>query len=184
MPKPDKITRGARALWRHRGGSRPPFATEPGPGQESVWDYPRPPAIVPDERRVRVLADGLILADTQRSVRVLETASPPTFYLPPEDIRTDLLLPTGKSTFCEWKGRASYFAVRLGDRLIENAAWTYPEAFAEFQPIAGLVAFYPHAVECWVGDERARPQPGPYYGGWVTSEVLGPFKGAPGTAGW
>jgi uncharacterized protein (DUF427 family) len=171
-------------MWSHRGRERPSFAIEPGPGQESVWDYPRPPAVVPDERRVRVLADGVTLADTRQSVRILETASPPTFYLPPEDVRTDLLQPTGRTTFCEWKGRARYFSIELPGRLIENAAWTYPEAFAEFRPISGFIAFYPSLVECWVEDERVRGQPGPYYGGWVTSEIVGPFKGEAGTQGW
>jgi uncharacterized protein (DUF427 family) len=184
MSEPTDLTRRARALWHHRGEARPPFALEPGPGQESVWDYPRPPVIVPDERRVRVLAGGVTLADSRRAIRVLETASPPTFYLPPADVRTDLLVPTAMATFCEWKGRANYYAVRLSARLIEDAAWSYPEPFTEFEPIRGYLAFYPSAVECWVDDERVRPQPGRYYGGWVTSEILGPFKGEPGTGGW
>jgi uncharacterized protein (DUF427 family) len=184
MSKTDDRARRARALWKHRGQARPPFAAKPQPGQESVWDYPRPPALVPDERRVRVRADSVTVADTRQAVRVLETASPPTFYLPPEEVRTDLLLPTGKTTFCEWKGGARYFSIKLDGRLIENAAWSYPEPFAGFEAIGGFLAFYPHAVACWVEDERVRPQPGPYYGGWVTSEIVGPFKGEPGTGGW
>ena len=184
MSEPTDFTRRARALWQNRGEARPGFALEPGPGQESVWDYPRPPVIVPDERRVRVLADGVTLADSRRAMRVLETASPPTFYLPPADVRTDLLVPTAMATFCEWKGRAIYYAVRLSARLVEDAAWCYPEPFAEFEPIRGYLAFYPSALECWVDDERVRPQPGKYYGGWVTSEILGPFKGETGTGGW
>jgi uncharacterized protein (DUF427 family) len=140
--------------------------------------------IVPDARRIRVLAGNVTLADTRRSLRVLETASPPTYYLPPEDVRTDLLLPTRKTTFCEWKGRARYFSVQLNSRLIDAAAWAYPEPFAAFEPIRGFIAFYPSAVECWVEDERVRPQPGAYYGGWVTSEIVGPFKGESGTGGW
>jgi uncharacterized protein (DUF427 family) len=183
MSAPDDA-RKARVLWRHRGDARPSFAAAPGPGQESVWDYPRPPVIVPDERRIRVVAGGVVLADTRRSLRVLETASPPTFYLPPADIRTDLLVPIEKGTFCEWKGRARYFSVRLANRLIDAAAWSYPEPFAEFEPIRGFTAFYPNAVDCWVDEERALPQPGRYYGGWVTSEIVGPFKGEPGTVAW
>jgi uncharacterized protein (DUF427 family) len=140
--------------------------------------------IVPDARSIRVRADGVTLADTRRSLRVLETASPPTFYLPPGDIQTDLLLPMERTTVCEWKGRARYFSVRLPTRLIETAAWSYPEPFAEFEAIRGFIAFYPNAVECLIDDERVRRQPGHYYGGWVTSEIVGPFKGEPGTGGW
>jgi len=184
MSDPEDDTRRARARWKHRGGARPAFALELGPGQESVWDYPRPPVIVPDERRIRVLADGVPLADTRRSLRVLETASPPTFYLPPADIQTDLLLPIERTTVCEWKGRARYFSVRLPTRLIETAAWSYLEPFAEFEAIRGFIAFYPNAVECLIDDERVRPQAGQYYGGWVTSEIVGPFKEEPGTGGW
>jgi uncharacterized protein (DUF427 family) len=139
---------------------------------------------VPDRRRIRVLAEGITIAESVRAVRVLETASPPGFYLPPEDIRTELLIPTRTATFCEWKGRACYYSVKSEYRAIEDAAWSYPDPFSEFDAIAGFFAFYPDRLECWVGDERALPQPGAYYGGWLTSEIVGPFKGDAGTGGW
>lgn len=184
MAKPDNRTRHGRDNWQHRGSQRPAFAIDPAPGQESVWDYPRPPAIAPARRRVRVLADGITIAESSHAVRVLETASPPTFYLPPDDVKTDLLFPTHASSFCEWKGHARYYEVRLEHRLIENAAWTYIDPFSEFAAIAGFFAFYPSTLDCWVGDERAVPQPGAYYGGWVTSDIVGPFKGEAGTGNW
>ena len=138
MSDPEDDTRRARARWKHRGGARPAFALEPGPGQESVWDYPRPPVIVPDARRIRVRADGVTLADTRRSLKVLETASPPTFYLPPADIQTDLLLPIERTTVCEWKGRARYFSVRLPTRLIEHRGLELPGAVRRIRGDPGI----------------------------------------------
>jgi uncharacterized protein (DUF427 family) len=180
---PDR-SRLAEGLWRHRGQRRPAFAVAPGPGQESVWDYPRPPRLTPDRRLVEVRAGELLIARSARSLRVLETASPPTFYLPPEDVRMDLLHAASANSFCEWKGRASYFDVRSGGRLIERAAWSYEEPFEAFSEIAGYISFYPGRLSCYVGEEPARPQAGGFYGGWVTKEILGPFKGEPGTGGW
>lgn len=170
----------ARAKWRFRGRGRPPFATAPGPGQESVWDYPRPPRIAPDPRRVRVMHGGRILADSTRAWRVMETASPPTFYLPAEDVEDALLHPSGRTTFCEWKGLAHEFDL-AGH---EGVAWAYVDIFQEFTDIAGHFSFYPARVDCTVDGETVRPQPGDYYGGWVTSEIVGPMKGAPGSAWW
>lgn len=184
MAKPNNHKRHAREKRQHRGSQRPAFAIEPAPGQESVWDYPRPPVIVPDRRRVQVLADGITIAESTLAVRVLETASPPTFYLPPDDVNIDLFYATHASTFCEWKGHARYYDVRLEHRLIENAAWTYVDPFDGFAAIAGFFSFYPGRLDCWVGDERAAPQPGAYYGGWVTSEIVGPFKGEVGSSNW
>ena len=164
---------------------RPP-RIEPGPGQESVWDYPRPPRVEPVQERIRVVVDGIDVGSSTRALRVLETAGAPVYYLPRDDVRTDLLVPTKRQTSCEWKGEASYFAiVAPGGRVLPIAAWTYAEPLPWFEAIAGYVAFYAWAVdEAWVGAERATPQPGRFYGGWITSKVVGPFKGAPGTRGW
>lgn len=175
----------ARAKWRHKGERRPGFALIPGPGQESVWDYPRPPRLAPDGRHIVVVAADTTIADTHRAVRVLETGGPPTFYLPPEHVREDLLVAEPQTTtFCEWKGLAEYFSVLAGGRAIRGAAWRYAHPYEAFQAIAGYVSFYPGKVLCYADGERVRPQPGRYYGGWVTSEIVGPFKGEPGTEDW
>jgi len=174
----------ARAAWRHRGQDRPAFAQAPGPDQESVWDYPRPPAIARESRRVRVEHGGQHIALSTEALRVLETASPPTVYIPPGDVRFELLVPARGSSHCEWKGVARYWS--LGERLArpEPVAWAYPDPYPAFEAIRDYVAFYPARVACWLGDERVRPQPGSFYGGWVTSELVGPFKGEPGSQGW
>ncbi len=162
-----------------------PERIAPGPGQESVWDYPRPPRLEPVGQRIRVTFNGVAIADTRRAWRVLETSHPPVYYIPPEDLRRDLLVRTSRSSFCEWKGLARYVTVRVGERSAEAAGWTYPEPTAGFEPIRDHVAFYPAAMDrCTVDGEEARPQPGRFYGGWVTSDVVGPFKGEPGTESW
>ncbi len=162
-----------------------PERIAPGPGQESVWDYPRPPRLEPVGKRIRVTFNGVAIADTRRAWRVLETSHPPVYYIPPEDLRRDLLVRTPRSSFCEWKGLARYVTVRVGERSAEAAGWTYPEPTAGFEPIRDHVAFYPAAMDrCTVDGEEARPQPGRFYGGWVTSDVVGPFKGEPGTESW
>jgi uncharacterized protein (DUF427 family) len=158
---------------------------EPGPGQESVWDYPRPPRVEPVSKRVRVVFEGVTIADTTRAKRVLETSHPPVFYIPPEDIRMEHLERTGRATFCEWKGSAGYYTVRVGERAAEDAAWFYPEPARGFESIRDHVAFYPSRMDaCYVGDERVRSQEGDFYGGWITGEIVGPFKGGSGTWGW
>jgi uncharacterized protein (DUF427 family) len=158
---------------------------EPGPGQESVWDYPRPPRVEPVSKRVRVVFEGVTIADTTRAKRVLETSHPPVFYIPPEDIRMEHLERTGRATFCEWKGSAGYYTVRVGARVAEDAAWFYPAPARGFESIRDHVASYPSRMDaCYVGDERVRSQEGDFYGGWITDEIVGPFKGGPGTWGW
>jgi uncharacterized protein (DUF427 family) len=158
---------------------------EPGPGQESVWDYPRPPRVEAVPERLRVVVDGITVADTTRGWRVLETFGAPVYYFPAEDVRMDLFDASPRSTFCEWKGGASYRSLKVGDREIENVAWTYEEPKPGFESIRGHLAFYAAKVdEAWVGDELATPQPGGFYGGWVTSRIVGPMKGEPGTDGW
>lgn len=175
----------ARAKWRYTGKQRPRFAVTPDPGQESVWDYPRPPRVEADTRRVQVSAAGVMLADSKRCLRVLETASPPTFYLPRQDVRIEYLRPCTGSSVCEWKGRARYWSIYLDDTLIsERAAWSYPAPHKRFESIAEYVSFYPAKVECYVAGNRVAAQPGGFYGGWVTADVVGPFKGLPGTHAW
>ena len=174
----------AETLWRHRGQKRPPFATEPASGQESVWDYPRPPLMVPDRRLVEVRVGELLIAQTRGAIRVLETASPPSFYLPPEDVRTELLQPVGGHSFCEWKGRASYFDVTAPSCVIAQAAWSYEQPLEAFARLADHIGFYPGRIACYVDGQSVRPQAGGFYGGWVTDEVVGPSKGEAGTGGW
>jgi uncharacterized protein (DUF427 family) len=174
----------ARAAWTYRGQRRPDFAEEPGRGQESVWDYPRPPAFVPDSRTVEVYAGERLLARTDSTVRVLETGSPPTFYLPPEAFDKTLLEPSPRRTFCEWKGRAEYFHVHGSDGRIDNALWRYPDAGGDAGVIAGWLACYPSLLRCFVDGEPVRPQAGGFYGGWITDDIAGPFKGEPGTGHW
>jgi uncharacterized protein (DUF427 family) len=149
-----------------------------------VWDYPRPPRLEEDPRRVVVRAGGIVVADTTRAVRVLETASPPTFYLPPEDVDRSLLREAEGRSVCEWKGWARYWDVDTGEGQVRQAAWSYDDPWAGFEPVAGYLAFYAGKLDCRVDDERVRPQPGGFYGGWVTSEIVGPMKGEPGTGHW
>jgi uncharacterized protein (DUF427 family) len=162
-----------------------PTRIEPGPGQESVWDYPRPPACVPTDDRIRVLHQGRIVADSTAAWRVLETSHPPTFYVPRDDIDTSLLVPSRGTSLCEWKGRATYWSLEIDGVLTADMAWSYEAPTPRFAAIAGHLAFYARLLdECWVGDERVEPNPGMFYGGWITSGVVGPFKGAAGTLHW
>jgi len=172
-------------MWQYTGKQRPEFADQPEPGQQSVWDYPRPPALAIDSRRVVVRAGNQIIADTQRACRVLETASPPTFYLPPVDVAMDLLRPATGASLCEWKGRAGYWSVITTDGSdYSKVAWSYPHPTPAFAQIAGWISFYPGRIHCEVDGERVRPQPGGFYGGWLTEEVIGPVKGTPGSGHW
>ena len=162
-----------------------PPRIEPKPGQESVWDYPRPPRLERVTARLRVVFGGETIADTANGWRVLETSHPPTYYLPPADVRAEFLKAAGGSSFCEFKGVASYWTIVAGGRRSERAAWSYARPSAAFAPIAGHLAFYASRVdECYVGDERVQAQAGDFYGGWVTSAIVGPFKGGAGTMGW
>lgn len=173
-----------REGWVHRGGSRPEFAIVPEEGQESVWDYPRPPALVQDSREVIVCLNGIELARSTRTLRVLETASPPTFYVPPDDVRTSFFHQGSGSSFCEWKGQATYWDVQVADTLEPGLAWSYDRPFAESSKLAGYFSFYPARADCSVDGEVVRAQAGGFYGGWITDEIVGPFKGEAGTGGW
>lgn len=175
----------ARDAWKFKGRERPPFAVEPGPGQESVWDYPRPPAVEPEPRRVRVELGGVVLAESSRAIRVLETASAPAIYLPPEDVAMEHLEAQSEGSICEWKGPWHYWTIVVGERRVPNGAWSYPEPFAGYEAIRDYISLYPGRVDlCRLGDEDVQPQPGGFYGGWVTQEIVGPMKGEPGTGGW
>ncbi len=157
----------------------------PGPGQESAWDYPRPPRVEEVAERLRGVVGGEVLAETPRGSRVVETAGAPVYYFPPADVRFDRLVASARTSVCEWKGLATYVDYRHGDRSIPGVGWRYEHPKGGYAAIAGYVAFYAGLVdEAWVGDERATPQPGGFYGGWVTSRVVGPFKGEPGSFGW
>lgn len=158
----------------------------PGPGQESVWDYPRPPRLERNRRRLVIVLGGRIIADTRGGYRVLETSHPPGYYLPPEDIAPGALRSAaGGGSFCEWKGEAVYWDVHGGDAVAGRSAWSYPSPTAAFAPLAGHVAFYAGPMDrCEVDGEVVMPQPGGFYGGWITSDVVGPFKGVPGSRGW
>jgi len=171
-------------MWKYKGDIRPPFAQEPKENEESVWDYPRPPVLDPDSRLIVVKAGDTIIAKTGSAIRVLETASPPTFYIPPEDVAKEYLEKAPGSSFCEWKGKATYWNVIVNGREIPKAAWSYNNPNSRFEPIDGFYSFYPGLVDCFVDSEKVKPQPGGFYGGWVTSEIVGPMKGEPGTGGW
>ncbi|MFO1302472.1 MAG: DUF427 domain-containing protein [Burkholderiales bacterium] len=184
MPSLPPWIEAARKQWAWRGQARPPFAVVPGPHQESVWDYPRPPAVVPDLREVSVRWGDVAVASTRRALRVLETSHPPTFYLPWEDVATSLLQPAPGASFCEWKGEARYWTLVDGDRQLAGVAWSYPHPLPGAEALAGRVAFYAGELDCRVDGAPVRPQPGGLYGGWITQELVGPFKGEPGSQSW
>lgn len=151
-----------------------------------MWDYPRPPRVEPATRLVTIYFAGEIVTRTDKALRVLETAGAPTYYIPAEDIRLDLLRPAaGRGTWCEWKGSAAYLDLVLGDVISKNAAWTYPRPTPAYKQLAGHYSFYPASTDgCYLDGELVRPQPGGFYGGWVTDDIVGPIKGEPGTEHW
>jgi len=152
---------------------------------ESVWDYPRPPLAEPSTRRIRVVLGGVTVADTTRAMRVLETSHPPGYYIPPEDVRREYLRPSRRHTFCEFKGQASYYDLVVGERVVRDAAWYYADPAPGYEVIRDHLAFYPGRVDaCFVDEEQVVAQAGDFYGGWLTADIVGPFKGGPGTAGW
>jgi len=158
---------------------------EPGPNQESVWDYPRPPRVEDSKKHVQIIFNGTVIADTYQAKRVLETSHPPVYYIPPEDVKTKYLAPTTRNTWCEWKGRAVYYTIAVEGKRITNAAWYYPHPNPNFAAIKKYVAFYPSLMDaCYLDDEKVQAQEGDFYGGWITKDIVGPFKGGPGTRGW
>jgi uncharacterized protein (DUF427 family) len=164
---------------------RRPVPDPPAPGQESVWDYPRPPRIEPTGREAVVEFGGVVVARTGRALRVLETSHPPGIYFPPDDVRVDLLVSEPGHTVCEWKGAADYYSIEVEGNRARQAAWCYPRPTPGFDELAGYFSFYPGRVDrCLLGNEVVRAQAGGFYGGWITSDVVGPFKGEPGSLGW
>ena len=158
----------------------------PGPGQESVWDYPRPPRVEPTSEHVVVVLGGAVVADSRRALRVLETSHPPAYYLPLEDVAPGALRPAAGESWCEYKGLAAYLDLVGGrGRVAARAAWTYPRPSPGYEDLQGTVSLYPALVDaCTVDGEAVRAQEGGFYGGWITSRVVGPFKGGPGSRGW
>lgn len=153
--------------------------------QESVWDYPRPPRTEASPKRIRVIFNGETIADSTRAWRVLETSHPPVYYIPQEDVRMEYFTATPRHTFCEFKGQASYWTVEVNGKRADDAAWSYESPSRGFEPIKDYIAFYPGRMDaCYVDDERVHPQEGDFYGGWITSDIVGPFKGGAGTRGW
>jgi len=184
MAEPKDWLRAARDAWQWRGQVRPAFAVQPGPGQVSVWDFPRPPRLDADSREVVIRAGEREVARTRRAVLVLETAHPPSWYLPWDDVARQLLRPAAGSSFCEWKGPARYWDLVDGDRRLPGVAWSYPQPLAGAEALADCVAFYASALDCRVAGAVVRPQPGGFYGGWITPELVGPFKGDAGSGAW
>ena len=156
-----------------------------GPEKESVWDYPRPPKLEDSEKQIKVVFNGLTIAETKSAKRVLETSHPPAYYIPPEDVQMNFLVPSTLTTVCEWKGKASYYTIELQGRRAENSAWYYPDPNERYAELKNYIAFYSQLMDaCYVDGEMVKSQPGSFYGGWITSEIVGPFKGGPGTKGW
>ena len=164
---------------------RRPVPEQPGPDQESVWDYPRPPRLEKTTQRIEIEVGGRVVASTTEGWRVLETSHPPTYYVPRAAFLPGVLRPSAGASWCEWKGQASYFDLVVDDVVVPSAAWTYPHPTAGFRDLADAIAVMPASMDrCTVDGEAVRPQPGGFYGGWITSGVVGPFKGDPGTLGW
>jgi uncharacterized protein (DUF427 family) len=158
---------------------------EPGPGQESVWDYPRPPRLEECTRHIKVIHNGMVIADTNQAKRVLETSHPPVYYIPPQDVQIECLIPRFTRTLCEWKGDAHYYGVMVGDNVVDIAAWYYPTPTPAFATLQMYIAFYAQFLDsCTVDGETVIPQPGSFYGGWITHDIVGPFKGDAGSDLW
>ena len=175
---PEEWLAAARAQWEWRGVTRPDFAVIPDAtkGQVSVWDFPRPPVIVGEARAIIIHWGDIQIANTTKAVAVLETSHPPTFYLPWDDVDRALFIPGRGSSYCEWKGLAQYWTLAQGEKRLTNVAWGYPAPLAGAEILANRLAFYADSLRCTVGGETVAPQPGGFYGGWVTPELVGPFN--------
>ncbi len=155
------------------------------PGQQSVWSYPRPATAQACDHHIKIIHRGIVVAETRRGVRTLETSHPPSYYFPRQDIAFEFLRTSTRSSMCEWKGQAAYFDVQIGDETLRDVGWSYPSPTPVFEILRDHIAFYAAPFEgCYVDGEKVTPQPGTYYGGWVTSMVKGPFKGVPGSMFW
>ena len=154
-------------------------------GRESVWDYPRPPRVEQSSKEIRVVFNDTTIAETSRALRILETSHPPVYYIPPVDVKQQFLSRSDHQSYCEFKGLATYYTLKVVDQVAENAAWSYHDPSIGYDSIKDHVAFYPGRVNaCYVDGERVQAQEGDFYGGWITSDIEGPFKGVPGTSGW
>jgi uncharacterized protein (DUF427 family) len=162
-----------------------PQRIEPGPGQESVWDYPRPPRVEASNKHVKIIFNHVVIAESHQTQRILETSHPPVFYIPWADLDQAYFHPTPKTTFCEWKGVASYFTITVGNKSADSVAWSYRNPIPAFAAIQDHIAVYPSRMDsCYLDEERVQAQPGDFYGGWITSDIVGPFKGGAGSWGW
>jgi len=158
---------------------------KPDCDQESVWDYPRPPRVEKTKKTLKVVFNGKVIAETTNGYRVLETSHPPAYYIPQADIHMNNLQATSRSTFCEFKGAASYWTIQVDDKIAPNAAWGYKSPTRGFEVIKDHICFYASKMDaCYVDDEQVQSQAGDFYGGWITSDIVGPFKGGAGTWGW
>jgi uncharacterized protein (DUF427 family) len=184
MPSTPDWIQAARDQWQWRGTTRPSFAVVPRPAQTSVWDFPRPPRLAADPREVVIRWGAVEIARTRRALCVLETAHPPTFYLPWDDVARPFFEAATGTSHCEWKGPARYWTLVDGDRRLDKVAWSYPQPLTGAEALAQCVALYPTHLQCTVGGAPVTPQPGGFYGGWITPELVGPFKGEPGSGGW
>ena len=164
---------------------KPPKPIKPKKGQESVWDYPRPPKLELFKKLIEIYFNDTLIASTYRAYRVLETSHPPVYYIPDHDVENKYLVYSDKITFCEFKGKGAYYDIQVADRLAEEAAWFYDNPKIPFVPIRNHLAFYAEKMDdCFVDGIKVTPQPGEFYGGWITPDIVGPFKGEPGTWGW
>lgn len=163
---------------------RAPVPLRAAPTQESVWQYPRPPALMSSTLPVKVSLGGVLIAESTQCLRVLETSHPPTFYLPPDDVNTSRFSSAQNTSFCEWKGIATYWDVTTEDRLVRGGSWSYQTPSESFTELGDYFSFYPSLFDCFVDGDLVQPQPGDFYGGWVTKDVVGPFKGEPGSEWW
>ncbi len=162
-----------------------PKPIKPGPGQESVWDYPRPAIAEPTPKRIQVIFNGVMIVDTTSAYRVLETSHPPSYYVPPQDVEMQYFSAGTGQSFCEWKGPAKYYSIEVDGKRAENCAWYYPNPTPDFVKMKNYIAFYLSLMdECRVAGEVATAQEGGFYGGWVTKDIVGPMKGGPGSRGW
>ncbi|MBK7994545.1 MAG: DUF427 domain-containing protein [Blastocatellia bacterium] len=162
-----------------------PNKVEPKPGQESVWDYPRPPRVEITKKEIKIIFNKVTIVNSSNAKRVLETSHPPVYYIPQTDILMQYLFISSGSSFCEWKGEAIYYSLEVNGKRLEKVAWSYPKPTNRFEVIKDHLAFYAHPMDaCLVEGELVTPQPGNFYGGWITSDIVGPFKGGPGSWGW
>jgi len=161
-----------------------PLPIPPQAGQESVWDYPRPPRLENCPKLIEITFNNVAIAKTNQAKRVLETSHPPVYYIPPTDIAMTYLTLGIGSSFCEWKGIAVYYTISVNGQILKNVGWSYPQPTAAFADIKDYIAFYPQSLNCTIDSEPVQPQPGGFYGGWITHDIVGPFKGGAGTMGW